>query len=92
MAEDGLLLLRLESELSSLQAKYKSLSDEMARPINIHRWRILESAEPEKFKQISQIQLLQKMLFDKNNELNTIQLKTVIFNNDTTETIIQKKK
>ena len=27
---------------------------------------------------------------DKNNELNAIQLKTVIFNNDTTETVIKK--
>ena len=43
-----------------------------------------------KYDIINNILAIGLIYIDKNNELNTIQLQTVIFNNDTTETVIKK--
>lgn len=60
---------RLEKELLQEQSKTQALSDELARPMNVHRWRILESSDPKRFEKIKQIQTLQKELIDKSDEV-----------------------
>ena len=57
----------IEAELTQERMKIKFLSEELSRPINVHRWRKLESADPERWEQVLRIQSLQKLLI-KNSE------------------------
>ena len=43
--------------------------DEFDRPLNIHRWRMLESSDPKRYEKILQIQSLQKELVGKSDEV-----------------------
>lgn len=60
-------VLRLEKELLQEQSKARALAEELDRPMNVHRWRILESSDPQRYEKIKQIQLLQKELIDKSD-------------------------
>lgn len=62
-------VLKLEKELLQEQGKRQALTDELARPMNVHRWRVLESSDPQRFERIRQIQSLQKELIDKADEV-----------------------
>ena len=62
-------VLKLEKELLQEQSKRQALTDELARPMNVHRWRVLESSDPQRFERIRQIQSLQKELIDKADEV-----------------------
>ncbi len=59
--------MAIENELTQERMKIKFLSEELARPINVHRWRKLESSDPDRWEQVLRIQSLQKTLI-KNSE------------------------
>lgn len=62
-------LMLVEKELIREQLKVKALSDELENPINVHRWHTLEGADPEAFDMIQKIQILQKRLLQKTEEV-----------------------
>ncbi|SCN61248.1 conserved Plasmodium protein, unknown function [Plasmodium chabaudi adami] len=70
----------LKKELISEQSKVKSLSEELEKPINIHRWRNLEGTDPTAFDLIHKLKNVQKKLIEKTEESikknALIQLKT----------------
>ena len=55
-------VVRLDSDIATEQLKQRSMEDELSAPINTHRWRILESTEPECIEILSRIHILQKKL------------------------------
>jgi hypothetical protein len=62
-------VIRLERELLTEQTKSRALLDELAQPMNVHRWRVLESSDPKRFEKITQIQSLQKQLINKSDDI-----------------------
>lgn len=52
------------------KTKIKALQEELERPLNVHRWRVLESSDPPRFDMIKKIHRLQKQLIQKNEELS----------------------
>ena len=58
-----------EKELLTLKSKTRALQDEFERPLNVHRWRLLESSDPKRYEKILQIQSLQKELVSKADEV-----------------------
>jgi len=62
-------VFRMEREVLQEKSKAKGLMDELARPMNVHRWRVLESSDPKRFELIRQIQTLQKNLIAKADEV-----------------------
>ena len=50
--------------------KAKFLSDELEKPLNVHRWRKLESTDIETYENIQKIQSLQKRLIAKTEEVS----------------------
>eukprot|EP00611_Tribonema_gayanum_P009827 TRINITY_DN19691_c0_g1_i1.p1 TRINITY_DN19691_c0_g1~~TRINITY_DN19691_c0_g1_i1.p1 ORF type:complete len:494 (-),score=198.09 TRINITY_DN19691_c0_g1_i1:9-1445(-) len=50
---------KLEAELLAEKHKVRALIDELDVPLNLHRWRRLESSDPERFEMLSHIQGLQ---------------------------------
>jgi len=69
-------VIQLEKEIAQERAKVKALSDEMERPLNVHRWRQLEGSDPHRFAMIRKIQGLQVRLIKKSEEvaLKTVQI------------------
>ena len=61
--------VQLERELLTLQTKTRALTDEFDKPLNIHRWRVLESSDPKRYEKILQIQSLQKELVSKSDDI-----------------------
>jgi len=61
--------LVLERELLQERTKIKALTEEIGRPLNVHRWRHLESSNPSRFEMIRKIQSLQKRLIAKTEEV-----------------------
>lgn len=55
-------VIQLERDILKEQTKYRALQDELETPMNVHRWRILESSDPKRFEKIVQIHTLQKHL------------------------------
>lgn len=60
----------LQKELLEQQQKVKFLSDELQKPLNVHRWRKLESTDIETYELIQKIQSLQKRLIAKTEEVS----------------------
>ena len=60
----------LQKELLEQQQKVKFLSDELQKPLNVHRWRKLESTDVETYELIQKIQSLQKRLIAKTEEVS----------------------
>ena len=60
---------QLEKEILTEQSKNSALYEELQHPMNIHRWRILESSDPQRFERIKQIQELQKEVIAKSDEV-----------------------
>eukprot|EP01039_Chlorochromonas_danica_P001650 gene1650-1802_t len=52
--------IALEKEISKERTRSRALLDELATPMNVHRWRILESSDPKRYDKITQIHMLQK--------------------------------
>jgi hypothetical protein len=48
----------LQKELLEQQQKHKYLTDEIDKPLNVHRWRKLESTDIETYELIQKIQSL----------------------------------
>ena len=61
--------LSLEKSLLQERTKIKALSEELDRPLNVHRWRHLESSDPSRFDMIRKIQNLQKRLISTTEEV-----------------------
>lgn len=61
-------VFRLQRELLRERIKIKSLTEELGRPLNVHRWRKLEGSDPQKFELIRRIQSLQKRLIKTTEE------------------------
>ncbi|GMH70981.1 hypothetical protein TrST_g2385 [Triparma strigata] len=61
--------LALERDLLQERTKIRALSEELDRPLNVHRWRHLESSDPSRFEMIRKIQSLQKRLIKKTAEV-----------------------
>merc|ERR1712216_535917 len=59
----------LERDLLHERTKIKALSEELDRPLNVHRWRMLESSDPQRFEMIKKIQGLQKRIIRKTEEV-----------------------
>ena len=59
----------LQKELLEYQQKAKFLGDELSKPLNVHRWRKLESTDIETYELIQKIQSLQKRLIAKTEEV-----------------------
>merc|ERR1712022_50895 len=62
-------VLKLERQILQERTKIKALSEELERPLNVHRWRTLESSDPQRFEFIKKIQALQKRLIAKTEEV-----------------------
>ena len=62
-------IFMLEKELLETQQKAKYLQDELAKPLNVHRWRKLESTDIDTYELIQKIQSLQKRLIAKTEEV-----------------------
>lgn len=62
-------VVQLGREYLTLQSKTRALMDEFDKPLNIHRWRVLESSDPKRYEKILQIQALQKELVAKSDEI-----------------------
>jgi chromosome segregation ATPase len=66
--------VQLEKQILQEQVKTSMLERELEKPINVHRWRILEASDPEKFEKITQVHALQKELIAKSDQLVDIEL------------------
>ncbi|KJP85768.1 hypothetical protein AK88_04584 [Plasmodium fragile] len=70
----------LKKELINEQNKVKTLSEELEKPINIHRWRNIEGNDPTAFDLIEKLRCVQKKLIEKTEESmkknSIIQLRT----------------
>lgn len=59
----------LNKELIEEKQKVKALSEELENPMNVHRWRKLEGTDCDAYEMISKIQILQKRLIAKTEEV-----------------------
>lgn len=59
----------LENRIDKERIKTTALREEMSRPMNIHRWRIMEHLEPNKFESIKKIQHLQQNLLSATEQI-----------------------
>eukprot|EP00956_Cyclotella_meneghiniana_P034350 scaffold103904_cov36-Cyclotella_meneghiniana.AAC.2 len=64
-------MILLQKELVRERVKVKALSDELENPINIHRWRKLEGTDPAAHEMIQKINILQRRLLLKTDEVVT---------------------
>ena len=62
-------MILLQKELVRERVKVKALSDELENPINIHRWRKLEGTDPAAHEMIQKINILQRRLLLKIDEV-----------------------
>lgn len=60
----------LQKEFLEQQQKSKFLQDELCKPLNVHRWRKLESTDIDTYELIQKIQSLQKRLISKTEEVS----------------------
>merc|ERR1712087_658238 len=58
----------LSKTLLREEAKLKALQEEMANPMNAHRWRELEGSDPQTYEMIQKVKSLQKLLISKTEE------------------------
>lgn len=59
----------LGRELLQERTKVKALSEELENPLNVHRWRKLEGSDPAMYELIQKVQVLQKRLIGKTEEV-----------------------
>merc|ERR1712087_626237 len=59
----------LSKTLLREEAKLKALQEEMANPMNVHRWRELEGSDPQTYEMIQKVKTLQKLLIAKTEEV-----------------------
>lgn len=61
-------VFQLQRELLQERTKVKALSEELENPMNVHRWRKLEGADPKLHEMIQKVKTLQKRLISKTEE------------------------
>ena len=64
-----LRVIRLEREILKELGKIRALNDELTKPMNVHRWRVLESSDPKRYEMISTVQDIQKALVIKSENI-----------------------
>jgi chromosome segregation ATPase len=62
-------IVALEKAILTESVKGKALLEELDRPMNVHRWRVLESSDPQRFDRIQQIHDLQRQMMKKSDEV-----------------------
>ncbi|GCA63665.1 hypothetical protein KIPB_011212, partial [Kipferlia bialata] len=62
-------ILRLQKELLDERGRVRALTEELQRPINVHRWRQLEGSDPSTFELLRKVQALQRRLIEKSEEI-----------------------
>jgi len=62
-------LFHVQRQLVQERTKVKALSEELENPMNVHRWRKLEGSDPKRYELLQKIQLLQKRLLTKTEQL-----------------------
>ncbi|CAF3292589.1 unnamed protein product [Rotaria socialis] len=62
-------VFHVQRELLRERTRCRALEEELENPMNIHRWRKLEGSDPSTFELIQKIQLLQKRLIQKTEEV-----------------------
>lgn len=67
-------VVRLQRDLLTEQTRTRALVDELDRPMNVHRWRVLESSDPKRFEKITLIQALQKQIISKSDDVTRCDL------------------
>ena len=63
----------MQKELMQLKAERAAMEDELKIPINIHRWTLLESNDPQRFEKLKRYQELQADLVDRTKEVSDLQ-------------------
>ena len=61
----------LGRELLHERTKVKALSEELENPMNVHRWRQLKGSDPTMYELIQKVQMLQRKLITKTEEVTT---------------------
>lgn len=59
----------LNKTLLREETKAKALQEELENPMNVHRWRELESSDPATYQMIQKVKALQKLLISKTEEV-----------------------
>ena len=65
----------MQKELMQLRAERAAMEEELAVPINIHRWTLLESSDPARFEKLKRYQELQAELVARTKEVQELQEK-----------------
>ncbi|KAF4697849.1 hypothetical protein FOZ62_015246, partial [Perkinsus olseni] len=60
---------QLQQQLLAERAKVKALSDELEKPMNVHRWREVEGSDPEMFHMLEKMRNLQRRLISRTEEV-----------------------
>jgi len=66
--------VQLEREVLKEKTRSRALADELEVPMNVHRWRILESSDPKRYEKVLQVQQLQKQLIEFSDKVTQIDL------------------
>ena len=61
----------LDRELLHERTKVKALSEELESPMNVHRWRQLKGSDPTMYELIQKVQVLQRRLIAKTEEVTS---------------------
>lgn len=64
--------IQYENIYDQLKIKTKFLNEELTRPLNVHRWRVIQSSDPQKYDKILKIQELQKVLITKTSHITSL--------------------
>jgi hypothetical protein len=59
----------LENSISKEKCMISALQEQMRHPINVHRWRLLEATSPEAYEMVLRINLLTRLLVNRNSNL-----------------------
>ncbi|VDP91161.1 unnamed protein product, partial [Echinostoma caproni] len=60
---------RVQRDLIRERTRARALEEELQNPVNVHRWRKLEGSDPSTYEMILKIQVLQKRLISKTEEV-----------------------
>ena len=73
MKEKREMIHNMQKELMTLKAERAAMEDELKIPINIHRWTLLESNDPQRFEKLKRYQELQADLVARTKEVSDLQ-------------------
>ncbi len=62
-------IFKLQRDILNERTRVKVLEEELESPLNIHRWRKLAGSDPSTYELISKVQMLQKRLIGKTEEV-----------------------